>query len=120
VPWLFHRDGKPIKDFRDAWKNACRVAGFPGRLRHDFRRTAVRNLERAGVPRPAAKAMVGHETDIIYERYAIADESMLKEAALKLAALHEQLSLQRPKFPDVFAKARIKQAANPAPEGGRR
>jgi len=48
VPYLFHRAGRPIKDFREAWENACVAAGMPGRIPHDFRRTAVRNLERAG------------------------------------------------------------------------
>jgi len=56
---------------------------------HDFRRTAVRNLERAGVPRSAAMKMVGHKTEAMYRRYAIADESMLREGAAKLEALLE-------------------------------
>ncbi|HVA68615.1 MAG TPA: hypothetical protein VNF45_04835 [Candidatus Binataceae bacterium] len=30
--------------------------------------------------------MAGHRTESIYRRYAIADEAMLKEGALKLAA----------------------------------
>ena len=52
ISWVFvHDDGTQIKDFRYAWAEACRDAGVPGRLVHDFRRTAVRNLERAGVPR---------------------------------------------------------------------
>jgi hypothetical protein len=42
---LFSR-GQPIKGFVDAWRNACTAAGLPGMLLHDFRRTAVRNLER--------------------------------------------------------------------------
>jgi hypothetical protein len=32
--------------------------------------------------------MVGHKTQTIYQRYAIADESMLQEAGEKLARLH--------------------------------
>jgi integrase len=88
IPWLFHRDGNPIRDFRGAWTSACKSAGVPKRIPHDFRRTAVRNLERAGVPRSAAMAMVGHRTESIYRRYAIADEAMLKEGAVKLAAFH--------------------------------
>jgi integrase len=51
LPWVFHRRGKPIAGFRKAWTKACKHAGCPGRIPHDFRRTAVRNLERAGVPR---------------------------------------------------------------------
>jgi integrase len=96
IPWVFvHFDsdgrtplGSPIKDFRGAWAKACRAAGVPGRLVHDFRRTAVRNLERAGVPRSAAMRMTGHKTEAVYRRYAIVDSGMLQEAAAKLAALH--------------------------------
>ena len=51
IPWVFHRNGKPIKDYYGAWDEACRLAGLPDRIAHDLRRTAVRNLERAGVPR---------------------------------------------------------------------
>ena len=54
---------------------------------HDFRRTAVRNLERAGVPRSAAMKMTGHLTESIYRRYAIVDESMLRDAARRLDAI---------------------------------
>jgi integrase len=88
ISWLFHRDGNAIRDFRGAWASACKGAGIAKRIPHDFRRTAVRNLERAGVPRSAAMAMVGHRTESIYRRYAIADEAMLKEGAVKLAAFH--------------------------------
>jgi hypothetical protein len=49
----------------------------------------VRNLERAGVPRSAAMKMVGHKTESVYRRYAIVDESMMREGAAKLAALHD-------------------------------
>jgi len=89
IPWLFHRDGNPIKDFRATRKTACKAAGVPGRIPHDFRRTAVRNLERAGVSRSAAMAMTGHLTESVYRRYAVSDETSLKEAAAKLAALHD-------------------------------
>src|SRR5438093_4313198 len=81
-----------IRSFRRAWITACRRAGlarvverdgrtivYPLRIPHDFRRTAVRNLERAGVPRSTAIAMVGHRTESIYRRYATVDETMLWE-----------------------------------------
>jgi hypothetical protein len=57
---------------------------MPAHIPHDLRRTAVRNLERAGVPRSTAKT-VGHKTESIYRRYAIVDETMLKEGGAKLA-----------------------------------
>jgi integrase len=88
IPWLFHRSGGPIRSSYRAWRTACRKAGIGNRIPHDFRRTAVRNLERAGVPRSTAMKMVGHRTESIYRRYAIADEAMLREGAEKLAALH--------------------------------
>lgn len=54
-------------------------------LSRDFRRTAVRNLERAGVPRSVALQMVGHKTEAIYRRYAIVNDADLRAAAVKLA-----------------------------------
>jgi len=88
-PAVFHRAGQPIKSFRRAWLSACRRAALAGRIPHDFRRTAVRKLERAGVPRSTAMRMVGHKTETIYRRYAIADEAMLKEGGVKLQTLHQ-------------------------------
>jgi len=93
VPWVFHRNGKPIRDFRGAWRLACEKAGAPGRIPHDFRRTAVRNLERAGVSRSTAMAMVGHRTESIYRRYAVQAEGDLREGARKLQALHDRQAL---------------------------
>jgi hypothetical protein len=69
-------------------KIAPRAVVDPLRIPHDFRRTAVRNLERAGVPRSTAMAMVGHRTGSIYRRYAIVDETMLREGAERLTALY--------------------------------
>ena len=77
---MFHRTkhGGPLKSFGKAWQQACLAAGVPGRILHDLRRTAVRNLERAGVPRSVAMKMVGHKTESAYPRYAIVDEAMLR------------------------------------------
>ncbi len=44
IPWLFHRDGRRIGSFRKSWRRAIVAAGCPGRLVHDCRRSAVRNL----------------------------------------------------------------------------
>jgi hypothetical protein len=65
------------------------VGGLIGKVPQDFRRAAVRNLERAGISRSAAIAMVDHRTESIYQRYKVADQKILKESAAKLAALHE-------------------------------
>lgn len=78
------RAGEPRRDFRKAWATACRKAGLPGRLRHDFRRTAVRNMERRGVSRSVATKITGHRTESVYRRYAIVSDADLREAARKL------------------------------------
>jgi len=90
IPWVFHRSGRPIKDFRKAWNIACEAAGVPGRIPHDFRRTAVRNLERAGVSRSAAMKLTGHKTESVYRRYAIVSEADLAEGVKKLASLKQR------------------------------
>ena len=89
IPWVFHRKGQPVKTMTKSWRTACKNAGVPGRLLHDLRRTAVRNLERASVSRSVAMKMTGHKTESVYRRYAIVSEGDLREAGLKLAAIRE-------------------------------
>jgi integrase len=84
--YVFHVNGGRIGDWRKTWHRACGTAGVPGFIFHDLRRTAVRNLDRAGVPRSVAMAMVGHKTEAIYRRYNIVSERDLHEAGVKLAA----------------------------------
>lgn len=79
-PWVFSRNGQPIGDFRKVWKPACNVAGVPGLLFHDLRRSAIRNMERAGIPRNVAMAISGHRTESVYSRYDIVSPRDMQDA----------------------------------------
>jgi integrase len=93
-PYVFFRliseerggDKKPqiIKRFNKSWTAAVRAAGCPGRIPHDLRRTAIRNLVRAGIPERVAMMMSGHKTRSVFERYNIVSGSDLKDAARRL------------------------------------
>ena len=80
------RAGRPITEgaFIHQWWKARRAAGCPGRIPHDFRRTAVRNLVRAGVPERVAMQLTGHKTRAVFERYNIVSSGDLRDAARRL------------------------------------
>jgi integrase len=81
---FFHRNGKPIKSFYDTWKKASKAAKIGDRRLHDFRRSAIRNFVRAGIPEAVAMKLSGHETRAVFERYNIVSEGDLDDAAGKL------------------------------------
>jgi integrase len=90
---VFEHDGEPVGkfDIYEPWAEACAAASLEGRLFHDFRRTGVRNMTRAGVPRHIAMAISGHKTDSMFRRYDIVDEKDLRAAAAKLDTYLDQM-----------------------------
>jgi integrase len=127
--WIFHRDGKPVGDFRKAWATACCKAGigellcpnceiavdaqhkcakcsqswtreelkYVGRVFHDFRRTAVRDMVRAGVPETVAMSISGHRTRSMFDRYNITDERDRRQALRAMQEYRQQQSVTQPR-----------------------
>ena len=136
TPWLFcfeapfvdprgqqrHQSGEPLfgtssgprsqmlSSLRRAWTRACGQVGYPAKLIHDFRRTAARNMERAGLTRSEAMMLGGWQSELVFRRYAIADEADLWRAAARLNApdrgtVRGTVRLKTPGFGAVSAPA---------------
>ncbi len=69
---------------------------YRGRIIHDLRRCAARNLLAAGVPQAVAMKITGHKTDSMFRRYAIVTVEQQREA-LRLAAQYRQQQAKQQK-----------------------
>ena len=49
IQLVLQNEGMPIVNYYKQWHRACRAAGVAGKIPHDFRKTAVRNMVRAGI-----------------------------------------------------------------------
>ena len=113
-PFVFHRDGEPVGDFRKAWATVCIKVGLsrvvhvkgrdgemvdremPTRIFHDLRRSAVRNMVRANVPQSVAMEISGHRTAAVFMRYAITAETQKREALRRTQAFLASLPAGEP------------------------
>lgn len=117
-PYVFHRDGKPIKGFRKSWISACikvglcevmkdkegnpvvikmknggeKVVKISTKIFHDFRRTAIRDMVRSGISEKVAMTISGHKSRNVFERYNIVNDQDLREAALKFQDYQDRKS----------------------------
>ncbi len=88
---VFHRNGEPIVNPREAWHKACVTAGVPEKLIHDLRRTGARNMLRAGVQEKVIMKIAGWKTRSVFDRYNIVDEKDLQSAATKLVEFTQEV-----------------------------
>jgi hypothetical protein len=109
-----HDGTRRIKDCRYKWNEGCRSAGMgygyrldgkyveewqaklpAASILHDFRRTAVRNMVRSGVPEMGAMKISGHKTCSVFDRYNTVSKEDLKQAAAQQEKYLSEKNLSR-------------------------
>jgi integrase len=95
-PFVFHRQGIPRVNFNRGWRRACVAAGYPDKLFHDLRRTAVRDMIRGGVSQHVAMSVSGHKTPSMFQRYNITSSEDKLEALRRRRSYVEERATATP------------------------
>lgn len=113
--WVFHEDCRRLGWFWRRWHAATTAAGYPGKLFHDLRRTAIRDMVRAGVPEKVAMSLSGHKTRTVFDRSNITNERD-REQALAVTAEYRAVAgggnVVHGQFTDTDARNRSKGQRN--------
>lgn len=92
------REGRvfPTKrSMQAAFSNACAEAGIEGLLIHDLRRSAVRNLRKAGISEGVAMKISGHNDRSVFERYNVVSHDDVMDAGKRLQKALAPIKLPR-------------------------
>src|SRR5215831_14198571 len=93
-PYIFHRRGERIYDFRKAWNTAITKAGCAGRVFHALRRSVIRDMVRGGTNERIAMGISGHRTRSIFDRYNIADRKDMEQALARTEDYRDQYRIE--------------------------
>lgn len=93
-PFVIAFAGGQVKSIRKAWDAAIRRLKLRKVLLHDLRRTALTNMEEAGIPRHVAMKISGHRTESVYRRYLIGSKKQVVEAGQILERWMEKTAPQ--------------------------
>ena len=105
-PFVISYKGHGVSEIKTAWQTARKKANLPNALVHDLRRTAVRNMIRAGIPEKTAMLISGHSTRSMFDRYNIIDERDIVMAGHKLENYLGSLGKDSAKDATVTKKAK--------------
>jgi len=83
-PYVFHRAGERMSDFRKAWRTATKTVGMPDLKVHGLRRSFATYQMLAGIPSAITMSLAGWASDSIYRRYSIVDQAAQVDAISRM------------------------------------